>query len=138
MQKKTEYMCFNQIGDISTLKSGFLKLVDKVTYLGSSVSSTENDINTQVAKTWTAIDRLSDISKSYRTDKIKHVFFPSSGRVNIAIWMHHMDANKTYGEKALCQLHKKAVSYIEQVLEATPYKTAAVRPLTIHHENYPS
>ena len=54
---KTEYMCFNQRGDISTLKSGFLKLVDKFTYLGSSVSSTENDINTQLAKAWTAIDR---------------------------------------------------------------------------------
>ena len=28
---KTEYMCFNQRGDISTLKSGPLKLVDKFT-----------------------------------------------------------------------------------------------------------
>ena len=23
----------------------------------------------------------------------KHSFFPSNGRVNIAIWMHYMDAN---------------------------------------------
>ena len=36
---KTEYMCFNQRGDISTLKSDPLKLVDTITYLGSSVSS---------------------------------------------------------------------------------------------------
>ena len=43
---KTEYMCFNKRGDIPTLKSGPLKLVDKFTYLGSSVSSTETDINT--------------------------------------------------------------------------------------------
>ena len=43
---KTEYMCFNQRGDISTLKGGPLKLVDKFTYLGSSVSSTKKDINT--------------------------------------------------------------------------------------------
>ena len=43
---KTEYMYFNQRGDISTLKSGPLKLVDKFNYLGSSVSSTENDIKT--------------------------------------------------------------------------------------------
>ena len=35
---KTEYMCFNQGGDISTLKGRALKLVDKFTYLGSSVS----------------------------------------------------------------------------------------------------
>ena len=39
---KTEYMCFNQTGDISTLDGSSLKLVDNFTYLGSSVSSTEN------------------------------------------------------------------------------------------------
>ena len=43
---KTEYMCFNQRGDISTLNGSSLKLVDKFTYLGSSVLSTEKDINT--------------------------------------------------------------------------------------------
>ena len=90
---KTEYMCFNQRGNISTLKSGPLKLVDKFTYLGSSVSSTENYINTRLAKAWTAINWLSVIWKSDLTDKIKHGFFPSSGCVNTAIWMHHMDAN---------------------------------------------
>ena len=37
---KTEYMCFNQAGHISTLDGTSLKLVDKFTYLGSSVSST--------------------------------------------------------------------------------------------------
>ena len=40
---KTEHMCFNQAGDISTLEGTSLKLVDKFTYLGSSVSSTEKD-----------------------------------------------------------------------------------------------
>ena len=39
---KTKYTCFNQRDDISTLKSGPLKLVNKFTYLGSSVASTEN------------------------------------------------------------------------------------------------
>ena len=43
---KTEYMCFNQRGGISTLKGGPLKLVDKFTYLRSSISSIENNINT--------------------------------------------------------------------------------------------
>ena len=38
----------------------------------------------------------------------------------------------------LRQLHKNVVSNIEQVLEATPHKAAAVRPLTTHHENYPN
>ena len=42
---KTEYMSFNQRGNISTLNSTSLKLVDKFTNLGSSISSTETDIN---------------------------------------------------------------------------------------------
>ena len=41
---KTEYMCYNQTGNIATLDGASLKLVDKFTYLGSSVSSTEKDI----------------------------------------------------------------------------------------------
>ena len=45
---KTEYMCYNQTGDISTLDGTSLKLVDKFTYLGSSVSSTEKDIDTRL------------------------------------------------------------------------------------------
>ena len=36
--------------------------------------------------------------------------------------MHYMDANKTYGEKALRQLHKNTTSNIEQILEAAPTK----------------
>ena len=72
---KTEYMCFNQTGDISTLGGSSLKLVDKFTYLGSSVSSTEKDIDTRLAKAWTAIDNLSVIWKSDLTDKLKPSFF---------------------------------------------------------------
>ena len=49
---KTGYMYFNQTGDISTLNGCSLKLVYKFTYLGSSVSSTENNINTRLAKEW--------------------------------------------------------------------------------------
>ena len=58
---KTEYMCFNQTGDISTLEGTSMKLVDEFTYLGSSVSSTEKDIDTRLTKAWTAIDKLSII-----------------------------------------------------------------------------
>ena len=53
---KMEYMCFYQRGDISTLNGGPLKLADRFTNLGSSVSSTKKDINTRLAKAWTAID----------------------------------------------------------------------------------
>ena len=39
-----------------------------------------------------------------------------------------------HGENTWRQLHKNAVSNIEQVLEAEPHKADAVRPLTTHHE----
>ena len=75
---KTEYICFNQTGDISTLGGSPLKLVDKFIYLGSSVSSTEKYIDTQLAKAWTANDRLAVIWKSDLIDKMKHSFFQAA------------------------------------------------------------
>ena len=68
---KTEYMCYNQTGNITTL-------VDKFTYLESSISSTEKDIDTRLTKAWTAIDRLSIIWKSDLTDKMKRSFFQAA------------------------------------------------------------
>ena len=65
-----EYMCFNQTGDISTLGGSFLKLVDKFTYLGSSVSSTEKDIDTRLRH-----GQLSVMWKSDLTNKMKCSFF---------------------------------------------------------------
>ena len=115
---KTEYMCFNQTGDISTLDGSSLKLVDKFTYLGSSVWSTEKDIDTRLTKAWTAIDKLSIIWKSDLTDKMKCSFFQAAVMLIVlygcTTWMLR--------EKARRQLHKNAASNIEQVLEATPHK----------------
>ena len=65
-------------------------------------------------------------------------FLPGSCRIDTAVWMHHMDANKTAAEEARRQLHKNATSNIEQVLAATPYKTLTIRPPASYHENYPS
>ena len=75
---KTEYMCYNRTGDISTLDGTPLKLVDKFTYLGSSVESTEKDIETRLTKAWTAINMLSIIWKSDLTDKMKRSFFQAA------------------------------------------------------------
>ena len=100
-------------GDISTLEGTPLKLVDKFTYLGSSVESTEKDIETRLTKAWTAINRLSTIWKSDLTDKITQ-FLPGSGHIDTAIWMHYMDANKTAGEETRWQLHKNAACNPEQ------------------------
>ena len=63
-------------GPFTTLDGASLRLVGNFTYLGSSVSSTEND--TRLTKAWTAIDRLSIIWKSDLTDKMKHSFFQAA------------------------------------------------------------
>ena len=68
--------------------------VDKLTYLGNIALSTETDINTRLAKAWTATDRVSVIWKSDLTDKMKHSFlFPSSGCFDTAVLMHYTEAN---------------------------------------------
>ena len=89
---KMEYVSLNQTGDISTLNGSSLKLVDKFTYLGSSVSSTKTDINMWLTKAWTAINRISVVWKSDLTKKMKQ-FLPSGDRVDTAVWMHYMYAN---------------------------------------------
>ena len=65
-------------------------------------------------------------------------FLSSSGRIDTAIWMDYLDTNKMAGEKARQQLHKNAVSNIEQVLTATPHKAPTIQPPTSHRENYSS
>ena len=71
-------MYFNQRGDVSTLNGSSLKLVDKFTYLGSSVSSNETYTKTRLAKAWAAIGRLSVIWKSDLTDKLKRSIFQAA------------------------------------------------------------
>ena len=75
---KTEYMCYNQTGDIFKRDGTSLKLVDKFTYLGSSVSSSEKDIDLGLTKAWAAIDRLSIKWKSDLTDKMKRSFLQAA------------------------------------------------------------
>ena len=71
--------CRRQVSEPLLLCYGAsLKLVDKFTLLGSSVSSTEKDIDTRLMKAWTAIDRLSIIWKSDLTDKMKRSFFQAA------------------------------------------------------------
>ena len=78
MHTKLNICALNKAGDISTLEGTSLKLVDKFTFLGSSVSSTEKDIDTRLTKAWTAIDKLSVIWKSNLTDKMKRSFFQAA------------------------------------------------------------
>ena len=69
-------MCYNQTGNISTIDGTSLKLVDKFTYLGSSVSLTEKDFDTRLTKTWEP--KLSIIWKSDLTHKMKRSFFQAA------------------------------------------------------------
>ena len=78
MHTKQNILCYDQTGDISTLDGTPLKLVDKFTYLGSSISSTKKDIDMRLTKAWTAINRLSIIWKSDLTDKMKRSFFQAA------------------------------------------------------------
>ena len=118
--------------DISTLTDCFLKLVDKFTYLGSSVSTTETDISIRLVKAWTAIDRLLVIWKLDLTDKIKRSFFQAVVMLILlygcTTWtiIKHM-------EKKLDGNYKRMLKAIlNQSLEVAPNKAAAVRPLTTH------
>ena len=132
---KTEYICFNQTGDISTREGTSLKLVDKCTYLGSSVSSTEKDIDTRLTKTWTAIDKLSIMQKSDLTDKMKPSLFQAAVMSILLYGCTTWTLTKRLEKK---QLHKNIASNIEQVLAATSHKAPTIRPPASHHENYPS
>ena len=129
---KTEYMCYNQTADISTLDGTPLKLVDKFSYLGSSVASTERDIDTRLTKTWTAINRLSMIWKSDLTDKMKRSFFQAA----VASILLYGCTTWTLTKRLEKKLDGNYTSNLEQVLAATPHKTLTVRPPASYHENY--
>ena len=115
---------YDQTGDIFTLDGTPLKLVDKFTYLGSSVASTEKYIDMRLTKAWTAINRLSIIWKSDLTDKMKRSFFQAAVA---SILLYGCTITRR-------QLHKNAASNLEHVLAATPHKT----PTASYHENYSS
>ena len=113
------------------------KLVHQFTYLGSNISSTESDDNIHLAKVWTAISRLSIIWK-YNLAENKTGYLLSCACISITLWMHHLDANEMQVERARWKLQKNASRCLEQILEATPHKTAAVGQLTTHLTNHPS
>ena len=131
-------MCYNQTGNITTLDGTSLKLVDKFTYLGSNVSSTEKDIDTRLTKAWTAIDRLSIIWKSDLTDKMKRSFFQAAVVSILLYGCTTWTLTKRLEKKLDGNYTKNAESNIEQVLATTPHETPTIRPLASHNENYTS
>ena len=118
---KTEYMCYNHTGDVSTLDGTSLKLVDKFTYLGSSVSSNRKGHQHAANKGMDSYDRLSIIWKSDLPDKMKRSFFQAAV-VSILLY------GCTTWTLTKRQLYKNAASNIEQVLAVTPNYTATCLP----------
>ena len=136
---KTEYMCYNQTGDISTLDGTLLKLVDKFTYLGSSVESTEKDIDTRLTKAWTAINRLSIIWKSDLTDKMKRSFFFQAAVASILLYgCTTWTLTKRLEKKLDGNYTRMLRAILNKSWRQHPHKTANVRPPASYHENYSS
>ena len=135
---KTEYMCFNQKGDISTLDGSSLKLVDKFTYLGCSVSSTEKDINMRLTKAWTAIDNLSIIWKSDLTDKMKCSFFQAAVVLILLYGCTTWMLTKQLEKKLDGNYTRMLQTILNKSRRQHPHKATTIRPPTSHHKNYPS
>ena len=131
---KTEYISYNQTGNITTLDGSSLKLVDKFTYQGSSVSSTEKDIDTRLTKAWTAIDRISIIWKSDLTDKMKRSFFQAS----VASILLYGCTTWTLTKRLEKKIDSNYTRMLRAILAATPHKAPTIRPPASHHENYPN
>ena len=58
---KIEFMPFNQVGAISSIKWQSSEISRQVPYLSSSILSTKNNINISIGKAWTAIDRYENL-----------------------------------------------------------------------------
>ena len=71
---KTEFLCFNKDSAIIFHRES-LKLLNQLPYLGTNISSTENDVNIRIGKAWTVIERLMLTWKYNFFDEIKKEFF---------------------------------------------------------------
>ena len=132
---KTECMRYNQRGNISALMRGPLKLVDKFSYLRSCVSSTENDINTRLAKPWTANDSLLAIWKSDLTDEIKRRFYKQQ-----SCQYCYMDALRgrwlIVWRKSLTVMTKECCEQYWTSSGGSSPQNSSTWPPTTHHKNY--
>ena len=127
-----------QILFISTLDGTSLKLVDKFTYLGSSVSSTEKDIDTRLTKEWTAIDRLSIIWKSNLTDKMKRSFFQAAVVSILLYGCTTWTLTKRLEKKLDGNYTRMLRAILNKSWAATHHDTPTIRSPTTYHENYTS
>ena len=73
--KKTEFMPFNQEGNMQTVRGEPVKQVSSFIYLGSEVADTESDVNIRIGKAWTALNKMKTIWESRLSDELKRQFF---------------------------------------------------------------
>ena len=131
-------MIYNQTGNIATLDGTSLKLVDKFTYLGSSVSSTEKDIDTRLTKAWTAIDRLSIIWKSDLTDKMKRSFFQAAVVSILLYGCTTWTLTKRLEKKLDGNYTRMLRAVLNKSWRQHPTRHQLYGHLPSHHENYTS
>ena len=81
---------------------------DNFTYQEIRVSSTEEDINTRLAKIWTVFNRLSIIWKSDLSDKIKRSFFQAA---IVSILLYGCSTRTLTKRKEKKQLYKICEQY---------------------------
>ena len=132
---ETEFINFKVKGAISFLSDKYLKLVNRLTYAGSNISSININVNMRIVSACNAIDSLSIIWLSDLTNRENGI---SS---NLRLCQNYcidgpLGFKKMLEEKARWELHKTSTCCLEQIQEVTPYKIAAVRPLISHLTNY--
>ena len=135
---KIKYNCFKQKGAISTQIGKLLKLVGQFTYLGSKISSTENDVYLRPAKAWNTIHGLSIIWKSDSSDKIKQVSFPA---VHVSILLYGCTTwTQTKGLKKNPDEQYKRILWdvFKNIPEARFHKAATVWPPASYLTNHSS
>ena len=76
--KKTEFISYNQEGEIKSLDGKNIKSVNEFVYLGSNIQSTERDIQIRKGKAWGALNSLNEIWKSNLSANLKRNFFKAA------------------------------------------------------------
>ena len=75
MRPKTQYILYNNVGEMFTLGGDKLKCVHGFQCLGSWVGNTSKDMETRIAKAWSASSKLNKIWKSSLSRELKIQFF---------------------------------------------------------------
>ena len=114
-------MSFNQDGTINSLNGDPIKSAELFVFLGSQISNTLKDVESRIAKSWSALDSLRSIWKSSWPDELKHDFFQVSVQSVLLYCSQIWTLTKT--------LNKKIDGTYTRILRAA---------LNIHWRNHPT